>query len=278
MQSKTQHNKTLRGFCVAALMSLASFAVQADQLAEVKKAGELVIGTEMQFAPFDYLEKGQQKGFNPALFALVGEELGVKVRFIDLPWAGVLPGLEASKFDLVGGPLIITKARKERYSFTLPISEGTVALMVRAQDDSISKPQDIAGKVVGASKGSAQLEELKAFAATLPEPVTIREYVDNNQAYADLGAGRIAAVANALPNIAFVASQRSQVFKVVQPPFGKPSYFAFVGRKGQDADSLIAAVNEAILKLHTDGRLVGLQKQWLGTEMQVPTVEVEPNW
>lgn len=255
MQSKIKHNKTLRGLCVAALMSLAPFAAQADQLADVKKSGELVIGTEMQFAPFDYLEKGQQQGFNPALFKLIGEQLGVKVRFIDLPWAGVLPGLEASKFDLVGGPLIVTQARKERYSYTLPVAEATVALMVRATDDSISKPADIAGKVVGAGKGSAMLEELKAFSATLPKPVTIREYVDNNQAYADLSAGRIVAVANSLPNISFIASQRSQLFKVVQPPFGKPSYFAYVGRKGEESKSLIAEINQALIKLHTDGRL-----------------------
>lgn len=277
MQSKSQHRKILRGLCITTLMTLLPFAAQADQLAEVKKAGELVIGTEMQFAPFDYLEKGQQQGLNPALFKLIGEQLGVKVRFLDLPWASVLPGLEANKFDLVGGPLIVTKARKERYNFTLPMAEATVALMVRANDNSINQPADIAGKAVGASKGSAQLDELKAYAATLPKPVTIREYVDNNQAYADLSAGRIAAVANSLPNISFVASQRSQAFKVVQPPFGKPSYFAFVGRKGEDSASLIAAVNQAILQLNTDGRLASLQKQWLCAEMKVPTVEVDPS-
>ena len=64
---------------------------------------------------------------------------------------------------------------------------------------------------------------------------------------------------------------------MVQPPFGKPSYFAFVGRKGEDSASLIAAVNQAILQLNTDGRLASLQKQWLGAEMKVPTVEVDPS-
>jgi polar amino acid transport system substrate-binding protein len=278
MQSKMKHHKTLRSLYVAALISLVSFTAQADQLADVKKSGELVIGTEMQFAPFDYLDKGQQQGFNPALFQLIGEQMGVKVRFMDLPWSGVLPGLEAGKFDLVGGPLIVTQARKDRYSYTLPIAEATVALMVRAKDDSISKPEDIAGKVVGAGKGSAMLEELRAYSATLSKPVTIREYVDNNQAYSDLSAGRIAAVANSLPNISYIASQRSQVFKVVQPPFGKPSYFAYVGRKGEESKALIDEINQALIKLHTDGRLAALQTRWLGAEMQVPTTDVVPSW
>ena len=102
----------------------------------MKKAGELVVGTEMQFAPFDFLENGQQAGFNKDLFAEVGKEMGVKVRFIDLPWPSVLPGLEAGKFDMVGGPLTVTKARMERYTYTLPVADATDALLKRANDTS----------------------------------------------------------------------------------------------------------------------------------------------
>ena len=49
---------------VAALVATAvSVSAHAeDQLAKVKKAGELVVGTEMQFAPFDFLENGPATG------------------------------------------------------------------------------------------------------------------------------------------------------------------------------------------------------------------------
>ncbi|GGJ91999.1 transporter substrate-binding domain-containing protein [Pseudomonas matsuisoli] len=270
--------KTLSGLCAATLLSFSSVAAHADQLADVKKAGELVVGTELQFAPFDFLEGGKQTGLNKDLFAEIGKELGVKVRFIDLPWPSVLPGLEAKNFDMVAGPIIVTQARKARYQFTTPIAEATVALLTSARKDDVAKPEDIAGKTVGAGKGSAQLEELKAFAATLPEKVTIREYVDNNQAYADLAAGRVQAVANSLPNISYVAAQRSAVFKVVQPPFGKKAYFAYLGRKDDDAASLIQAIDGAMKKIKDSGRLAELQKKWLGAEMDVPTGDFEPSW
>jgi polar amino acid transport system substrate-binding protein len=280
---KKVFGKTFKSLGVA--LTLAAFslgamplAAHADQLADVKKAGELVVGTEMQFAPFDFLDAGKQKGLNAELFEALGKELGVKIKFLDLPWPSVLPGLEAKKFDVVAGPIIVTKARKERYHFVSPIAEATVALMVGAKDDSIKKPEDIAGKTVGAGKGSAQLEELKTFAATLPEKVTIREYVDNNQAYADLAAKRIVAVANSLPNISYVAAQKANLYKVVQPPFGKKSYFAYLGRKDADADSLIAALDAAVNKMHADGRLAALQKKWLGAEMDVPKGDFEPTW
>jgi len=278
MQLDSLFSKTFGGLCAAMALAIVPLAAHADQLADVKKAGELVVGTELQFAPFDFTENGKQKGMNSELFEQLGKELGVKVKFLDLPWPSVLPGLEAKKFDMVAGPIIETKARKERYHFVMPIAEATVALMIGAKDDTIKKPEDISGKTVGAGKGSAQLEELKAFAATLPAKVTIREYVDNNQAYADLAAKRIVAVANSLPNVSFVAAEKPNLYKVVQPPFGKKSYFAFLGRKDADADSLIAALDAAMLKMHDDGRLAALQKKWLGAEMDVPKADFDPSW
>lgn len=262
--------------CAASAVSLGAHAE--DQLAKVKQAGELVVGTEMQFAPFDFLENGQQAGFNKDLFAEVGKELGVKVRFIDLPWPSVLPGLEAGKFDMVGGPLTMTKARAERYAFSLPVADATDALLKRANDAGLKTSADISGKVVGAGKSSAQLEQLKTYIATLPKPPEVREYVDNNQAYADLAAGRIAAVANSLTNIAYVAKQRPDTFAVVQPAFGAKVYFAYCLRKDADSKPLLDAFNAALVKLNKDGRLAALQKKWFGTAMDVPTTEPTLNY
>jgi polar amino acid transport system substrate-binding protein len=249
-----------------------------DQLAKVKKAGELVVGTEMQFAPFDFLENGQQAGFNKDLFAEIGKEIGVKVRFIDLPWPSVLPGLEAGKFDMVGGPITVTKARMERYAYTLPVADATDAFLKRANDSNLKQSSDVAGKTVGAGKGSAQLDQLKVYSATLPKPPEIREYVDNNQAYADLAAGRIVAVANSMTNIAYVAKQRPETFAVVQPPFGAKVYFAYCLRKDADSKPLADAFNNALLKLDKDGRLATLQKKWFGVAMQVPPTLPTPNY
>src|SRR3546814_11574809 len=82
----------------------------------------------------------------------------------------------------------------ERYTFTLPIAIGTVALLKRTSDKALTKPSDIAGKIVGGQKGSSQLAQLKTYADTLSPKPEIKEYIDFNQAYADLAAGRIVAV------------------------------------------------------------------------------------
>jgi len=246
-----------------------------DTLAEIKKRGELVVATEMQFPPFDISDNGVYKGVDRELIDAVAKEMGVKVSYLDLPWTSVLPGLDAKKFDLCIAPVTITKERMKRYLFTVPIADATAALMKRADDKSIMKPEDIAGKTVGGQKGTSQLEQLKAFGAKLPKPVEVKEYVDNNQSYADLAAGRIDAAVNSLPNLAYAAAQRSDAFAVVLPAFGQPTYFSWVGRL--DDATLVNAVNAAIVKVEGDGTMATIQKKWFGQTMDLPKTVPEPS-
>ena len=246
-----------------------------DTLAEIKKRGELVVATEMQFPPFDISDNGVYKGVDRELIDAVAKEMGVKVSYLDLPWTSVLPGLDAKKFDLCIAPVTITKERMKRYLFTVPIADATAALMKRADDKSIAKPEDIAGKTVGGQKGTSQLEQLKAFSAKLPKPVDVKEYVDNNQSYADLAAGRIDAAVNSLPNLAYAAAQRSDAFAVVLPAFGQPTYFSWVGRL--DDATLVDAINAAIVKTEADGTMATIQKKWFGQTMDLPKTVPQPS-
>jgi polar amino acid transport system substrate-binding protein len=271
-----------RSFCKWALglglaFSLSGAAYADDALSKVKAAGVLKVGTETEFAPFDFIDAGQHVGLNVDLFEEVGKELGVKIEWVTLPWDGVLPALEAGKFDMVAGPATITKARMEHYRFTPPIAEATVALLKRKGDASVTKPEDIAGKTVGEGKATAQLAQTKAYGDKLPGGIKIKEYVGYNEAYADLAAGRVVAVGNSLPNIAFVAKQKPDTFEVVLPTFGTKTYFGFIYRKDPEFKSLDDAVDAALLKIKNDGRMATLQKKWFGTSFDTPDSVPEPN-
>lgn len=271
-----------RGFCALALgaalaLALGGAAQAEDALAKAKAAGVLKVGTETEFAPFDFIDAGAHVGLNVDVFAEIGKELGVKIEWVTLPWDGVLPGLEAGKFDYVAGPATITKARSEHYRFSLPVAEATVALMKRKGDASIKKPEDIAGKTIGEAKATSQLAQTKAFGEKLPGGVKVKEYVGFNEAYADLAAGRVVAVGNSLPNIAFVAKQKPDTFEVVMPTFGIKTYFGFIGRKEADYKALDDAIDAAMLKMKKDGRMAKLQEKWFGTSFDTPDSVPEPN-
>lgn len=270
-------NKLLGSIAAAVMLFGATLSAHAeDALARVKAAGVLKVGTETAFAPFDFIDAGAHVGLNVDVFDEVGKELGVKIEWVTLDWAGVLPGLEAGHFDMVAGPATITKARMDRYRFTTPIAESTVAILKSAKDKTINKPEDIAGKAIGAGVSSSQMDQLKAYSATLPTPVDVRDYTSNNEAYADLAAGRIQGVANSFPNIAYVAKQRPNVFAVVEPPFGSHTYFGYPGLKDDDHKTLMDAIDEALLKMKKDGRMAKLQEKWFGVAFETPDTITDP--
>lgn len=265
--------------CLAGLALTCSALTAAhaqDALARTKQTGVLKVGTETAFAPFDFILDGKHAGLNVDLFQEIAKELGVKLEWTLLPWTGVLPGLEASKFDMVAGPATITKARMERYQFTTPIAEATLALLKRKGDATMMKPEDLGGKAAGAGKASAQLAQLRTYAEKLPTKVDVREYPGNNEAYADLAAGRISAVANSLPNISYVAQQRPDTFEVMSPPIGLKTYFGYIGRKDADSAALMKAVDAAMAKIKADGRMATLQKKWFGVAFDTPVAVTDP--
>ena len=253
----------------AGLLALAPLA-RADVLADVKSAGVLKVGTETEFAPFDYIDAGAHVGFNVDLFDAIGKQMGVKIQWVTLPWDGVLPGLESGKFDMVAGPAIITKARLERYVFSAPVAEATVTLAKRANDKTLVTPADIAGKQVGSGRASNQLAQLKDFAGTLTPAPTVREYSGANEGMADLANGRIVAYALSLPNAAAAAQKRPDIFAVVKPPFGVKAYFGYIGRKDPASASLMAAIDDVMDKMKADGSMGALQKKWFGTTFDMP--------
>lgn len=244
-------------------------AAQADQLADIKAAGKIVTATDMHYAPFDMLNNGTYEGMTKDLFDEVAKEIGVEPVYQDIPWTAELPGLEVKKFDIVIAPVTITPERVERYTFTLPIADATVALVKTANSD-LTKPEDIKGKTVGVQQGTAQFKQLQTFGESLGG-VTIKEYGTTDEAYADLAAGRLDAVAGSLPNLTYLVKNRPETFALFEPAkFGEPKYFAWVLREDADSESFAKAINDAILKMTDDGRVKAIQEKWLGTYTELP--------
>ncbi len=242
----------------------------ADQLSDIQAAGKIITATDMHYAPFDMLNNGTYEGMTKDLFDEVSKELGVEPVYQDIPWTAELPGLEVKKFDIVIAPVTITPERLERYAFTLPIADATVSLVRSAGNTDLQKPEDIKGKTVGVQQGTAQFRQLQAYAEELGG-VDIKEYGTTDEAYADLAAGRLDAVAGSLPNLTYLVKNRGETFALFEPAsFGQPTYFAWVARKDAESESFVKAINDAVIKMTEDGRVKAIQEKWLGGYTELP--------
>jgi len=254
-----------------------SAAHSADLLDTVKQKKELTVGLEAAYAPFEFIENGKIVGFDQDLFNWIMETTApeVKIKLLDLPFQGILPGLAAKRFDVVITALTITKERAEKFDFTLPVADATTALVKRKGEKSVINAADIAGKSVGVQAGAAQLKVLQAFSDKLvaegKPAVKIREYVAYDEAYADLAAGRTDAVAQSLPNLSSLIKSRPDIYEIINQPIGPKTYFAWAGRKDTDSASLVKFLSAGIAKAGATGKLKELQMKWFGFDMSVPS-------
>lgn len=261
--------------CLAA--GLAAGPAGADTLEKIESSGEFVIGSEARYAPFEFVEGGKIVGYGPDLFHEVMKALPeVTVKQLDLPFQGLLPGLAAGKFDAIITAVTVTAQRYDAYRLSLPIADATFAVVKRKGDESIMKPEDVAGKIVGTQTGSAQLEGTKALSQSLEdqglEPIArIETYVGFSEAYADLAAGRTDAVVNSLPNLLYLQKQRPEIFEVVQPTFGPKKYFAWAFRKDEESRALADLVDAELRELNENGTMAKLQEKWFGFPMDLPS-------
>jgi len=262
----------------AAVVGLLAPDSRAGLLDDIKKRKEIVIATEAGYAPFEYVEGGKIVGYHADILALVMKDLidqGVKINQLDLPFASLLAGLQAKKYDMIATALFGTEERAKRFAFTVPTAFGTTGIVTRADNAAITKPDDLDGKTVGAPQATKYLDQMKALSEEFKKKggkgiKEIKEYASGfTEIYADIENGRIDAAPNGMPNLAVLLKQQPGKYKLAGQ-VGDPTYFAWATRK-EDQD-LLEYLNTQMLKLKKAGTFGELQKKWFGFTMDLPDV------
>ncbi len=140
--------------------------------------GTLTIGSDQVYPPYDYQENGVTKGLDAEVMTILAPKLGVKLKFLDVRFASLIPGLQANRFDLIASALYVTPARAKVVDY-VPYAKTGGSLMVRA-DDSFApkKPEDLCGKKVANLKGAAWVPELLKVSQTkcTSNPMEVKEF------------------------------------------------------------------------------------------------------
>lgn len=270
---------TTKSLCWAMLCTslFSAAAHSADLLDRIKSDATITIASEARYAPFESVENGKIVGYDVDLMNHILQKNlpGVAVKQLDLPFQGILTGLDAKKFDFVVTAVTVNQQRVAHFAFTVPIAESTVALLKREADGSISTLDDLSGKVIGSQAGSGQLQVLQEFnkklvASGKPGIKEIKQYVSFDEAYADLANKRLDGVAQSLANLGPLIKARPGIFTTLKPMLGPTTYFGWVGRNDEDSARLVKLFSEGISEANRDGTMKALQQKWFGFVMDVP--------
>ena len=246
-------------------------SAQGATLEEIKKRGYMVVATEDDFRPFEFVKDGKPTGFDNEMVEALKKSAPFEIRQEILPWTGILAGVATGKYDIAITAAIITKERAQSLDFTSPIADATHYYVKKKGDSSIKSIADLSGKTVGVQAGSAllgRLPELKAMIEKAGGKMgKVVEYTSYPEAYQDLALGRTDYVVNTVINLKSLVAEKPAVFELGQPVSGK-SYPAWAIKKG-NAD-LLAYMNEFIAKQKASGTMPALQKKWFGEAFTLP--------
>jgi len=150
------------------------------------------IGTEGAYPPFNNLEAdGSLVGFDIDIARALCEEMNAECEFITQDWDGIIPALQAGKFDAIIASMSITEERMEKVDFTNKYYNTPPAVAVPKDSDiNGSSPEDLAGKVIGV-QGSTTHSNYAEATYTDSE---VRQYPTADEYKLDIVNGRLDAV------------------------------------------------------------------------------------
>ncbi len=235
---------------------------EADLLTQIREKGEMVIATEGTWAPWTYHdEKDELVGFDIEVAQAVCEKLGVKATFVEGEWDGLLAGLESGRYDTMANGVDVTAERAEKYDFSAPYAYIRTALMVRGDDDSIQSFDDLAGKSTANTISSTYAALAESYGAE------VTGVDDLNQTIELLLQGRIDATLNAeVTYIDYIAQHPDANIRVAAYT-EEANHVAMPFRKGEETETLRAAVDAAMEELREEGVLAELSLKYFGSDL-----------
>ena len=210
--------------------------LQAATLEEIKKRGYMVVVTEDDFRPFEFVKDGKPTGFDNEMLEELRKYAPFEVRQEIIPWTGLLAGVSTGKYDVAVTAAIITKERVKSLDFTMPIADATHYFVKRKGDESIKEIKDLNGKPLGVQAGSALLGRLPELQGMIEKTGgkmgKVVEYTSYPEAYQDLALKRTDYVVNTIINVKALVAEKPKVFEIGLPVSGK-SYPGLGAGQGQ---------------------------------------------
>ena len=149
--------------CLVSLFLMVSLlfagsASAGSALDRIIKKGELAVGTSGTQPPMSATnKKGELIGMDVDLSKAMADAMGVKLRFVQIPFAELLPALEAGKVDMVLSGMTMTLERNKKAAFVGPYvvtGKGILAIEKRFTELKEAKGLDAPEVKVGALKDS----------------------------------------------------------------------------------------------------------------------------
>jgi polar amino acid transport system substrate-binding protein len=245
----------------AALFTLLAGTAHADQLADIKKKGEIVIGVLGTDEPNSFVDPKTREviGYEVDLGKAIAKKIGVKPVFKQLAVAARIPELQQGHVDLLAASLTHNKERESQIDFSLTTFVTGQKVLVKKSSGITQLPQ-LAGKKVLTVKGGTQEPNIRK---AVPG-VDVVTFETTQQAFLALqqgkGVGYVNDEASLIDDFAKLGAANKDYLILPQSISVEP--LALGIRKGEGA--LKAVVDDTLRELEASGDADKLFVRWYG--------------
>ncbi|MBM6384802.1 transporter substrate-binding domain-containing protein [Paenibacillus illinoisensis] len=239
-------------------------AQASNELEQIKSAGTMKVGMMGTYRPYNFLNDNKEMdGFDADIAREVAKRLGVEVEFVSQEFSGLTPSLQSKKIDAIISQMTITDERKQALDFSEGYITNQVKIIVKNDNNDITKLEDFKGKTIGVGLGTNDETYLRNEVLPKVGDFTIKTYDDVITSLKDLDAGRIDATINNLYALKPIIDSNGFKIKAVGEPI-KSDQAGIAVRKNNP--ELVAALNEALQGMKDDGTYNTIFKKWFGEE------------
>lgn len=237
-----------------------------------RERGKLTVATNAPYQPFiDFKVEGrtdQFKGLDHDLFLAASAKLGIEATFTQQPFDGLVPGLQAAKYDAIAGGITDKKERQQVATFVDYSASGTGFLVLTGNPLGVKTVADLCGRKVAVQKASNQAKNLADYSRSDcgGRAVEVKEYPENPQAVQALIAGNVDVVAATKVNLIDIEGTLTGKAELVDDPaapngwLASPNGFGFRKADKELAEAYRAAV-QALIDDGTYGKILAHWKQ-----------------
>jgi polar amino acid transport system substrate-binding protein len=217
--------------------------------ANAMAAEKLKMGIEAAYPPFNNKDaSGQVVGFDKDIGDALCAKMKVECDVVTSDWDGIIPALNAKKFDFLISWLSITDERKQAVDFTDRYYSNKLQFIAPKNVDFKTDKASLKGKVIGTQRATLAGTWLED---NYGSDIDIKLYDTQENAYLDLTSGRVDAIlADKYVNYDWLKTDAGKNYEFKGDPVVESDEVGIAVRKG---DPLREKLNAALKEIIADG-------------------------
>ena len=236
------------------LVGIIMFSLALMSCSEPETKNTIRFATFAEYPPFEYIDRGEIKGFDIDLARLVAKNMGKEAVFDNIQFSTILPALNSLQDEAAIATITITPDRAKNFDFTTPYYyEGMAAVYKTTQP--VKNISQLSDKKMAAQLGSTMDIWLKKH---FPK-AQITTLNSNNQAIEALLAGHV--------DVVLIDGAQGAVYSQKHPGLSytiitkAEDGYGIAFKKGSP---LLAKMNQALKELEAQGEILKLKSKWFG--------------